>query len=214
VVAAPDAVAHHRGAATSAALGNFGRGVLFERNALRVFLACADDEHRAALGQVVLLTFLHRLVAFAEAQPELGRLLADPFGEGAASASFGQRWRQRLAERGLLGAARHAVARLLLGPRAGRPRIDDGFLLMQLRAARGVFAGLGDIDRRRLDLQQLRVRSDREIMARFPRLVVPTYAGDEELFASEAFRALLPATWPLDFKRLDEILHPDLLHGP
>ncbi len=41
VVAAPDAVARHRGGATSSGLGNFRRGVLFERNALTdVFLVC------------------------------------------------------------------------------------------------------------------------------------------------------------------------------
>jgi GT2 family glycosyltransferase len=40
IVAAPDAVARHRGAATSSALGDFTRGVLFERNALRVFYGC------------------------------------------------------------------------------------------------------------------------------------------------------------------------------
>ena len=46
----------------------------------------------------------------------------------------------------------------------------------------------------------------REIVARFPRLVVPTYPGDEEWFASDAFRTMLPDDWPLEFRRLDEIM--------
>ncbi len=58
VVAAPEAVARHRGAATSAGLGDFRRGVLFERNALRTFFSCADDECRDAFGTAVFATFL------------------------------------------------------------------------------------------------------------------------------------------------------------
>ena len=65
----PDAVARHRGAATSAGLGDFRRGVLYERNALRTFFACADDECRAAFGSAVSATFLHRMTAFASERP-------------------------------------------------------------------------------------------------------------------------------------------------
>ena len=206
VVAAPDAVARHRGAATSAGLGNYRRGVLFERNALRTFHACADEECRAAFGGAVYATFLHRIAAFSKEHPDVDRSTADPFGGGAPTLSRGERWRRRLHERGVAGAARHLLARLLLGPRAGSPTLDDGLLLMQLRAARGFFSGLDRTDERRVQLDAARTVPDREILARFPRLVAPTYAGDEEWFASDAFRALLPDDWPLEFQNLEDIM--------
>ncbi len=206
VVAAPDAVARHHGAATSAGLGNYHRGVLYERNALRTFHACADDECRAAFGGAVYATFLHRMAAFAGEQPDLERSLTDPFGGGGPPPSRGERWRRRLQERGATGVARHLLARLLLGPQAGSPTLDDGLLLMQLRAARGFFSGLDRTDKRRVQLDAARTVPDREILARFPRLVVPTYAGDEEWFSSDAFRALLPDDWPLEFRKLEDIV--------
>ena len=211
VVAAPAAVARHRGSVTSAGLGNFGRGVLFERNALRTFFACADAEHRQALGMAVTATFLHRLASFATLNPEAAHLTADPFGPVPPPVSRRERWRRRLAERGPLGAARHLLARLLLGPLAGLPVLEDGYLLMQLRAARGFFSGLEHSEARRRALDAVRVVPDRELLARFPRLVVPTYAGDQEWFASAAFASLLPAGWPLEHRALDQVLHPSVL---
>jgi GT2 family glycosyltransferase len=211
VVAAPDAVARHRGAATSAALGDFRRGVLFERNALRTFFACADDELRVAFAPAVLATFLHRLVAFGNAHPELAPYVADPFGVGAAPPSMADRWRRRLREQGVLGTLRHALARVVLGRRAGSPTVDDGHLLMQLRAAQGFFSGIEDTEKRRRALQDRRTVPDRTIVEWFPRLIVPTYPGDEVWFASDAFRGLLPDGWPVRFVRLEEILHPSLL---
>jgi GT2 family glycosyltransferase len=206
VIAAPDAVARHRGAATSAGLGNYRRGVLYERNALRTFHACADEECREAFGSAVYATFLHRVAAFAEDPPDLDRWTADPFAGSGPPPKRGDRWRLRLRERGVAGAARHLLARLVLGLRAGSPILDDGLLLMQLRAARGFFSGLDRTDERRVELEAARTVPDREILARFPRLVVPTYAGDEEWFGSDAFRALLPDGWPLEFRKLDEII--------
>ena len=37
------------------------------------------------------------------------------------------------------------------------------------------------------------------------------YAGDDAWFSSIAFRGLLPDGWPVQFVRLDEVLHPSLL---
>ncbi|HOC41937.1 MAG TPA: glycosyltransferase family 2 protein [Thermoanaerobaculales bacterium] len=204
VVAAPGAVARHRGAATSSTLGDFNRGVLFERNALRVFHACADAECRAAFGPAVYLTYLHRLVAFAEADPERARWVADPF--TVAPSGRRRRWQRRLADDGAVATVRRALARLLLGRSAGSPRLDDGHLLMQLRAAHGFFAGLPACDARRRELERRRTVPDRELVARFPRLVVPTYLGDERWFASDEFRGLLPAGWPVEFAALAEIV--------
>jgi hypothetical protein len=160
-------VARHRGAATSSALGAFTRGVLFERNALRVFHCCADAECRAAFGPAVYLTYLHRLVAFAEADPERARWVTDPF--TAAPSGWRQRWWRRLETTGrspLPG----ALARLLLGRSAGSPRLDDGhahacgrawFLPACRPPSGGVASSSGG------------ARSDRSLV--FSEAVVPTY---------------------------------------
>jgi len=206
VAAAPEAVARHRGAATSAALGDYRRGVLFERNALRTFFSCADEPCREAFGGAVYATFLHRMSAFSQGSPEFARQVADPFGEQGAPASRRERWNQRLRERGVIGAARHLAARLLLGPQVGAPVLEDGYLLMQMRAAEGFFSGIDRAEERRVALDKERTVPDREILERFPRLVVPTYPGDEEWFASDAFRSMLPEGWPVEFRRLDEII--------
>jgi hypothetical protein len=47
---------------------------------------------------------------------------------------------------------------------------------------------------------------DREILARFPRAVVPTYAGDEAWFDSDTFASLLPDGWPLEFTTVDQVM--------
>lgn len=211
VVAAPDAVARHRGSATSAGLGNFRRGVLFERNALRTFFTCADDECRAAFGPVVYATFLHRLSAFANRHPGLASAAADPFSGTPPPPSRGERWRRRIDERGFVGAARHLLARTLLGPGVGAPAVSDGHFLMQLQAADGFFTGLDGAEDRRREIASSRKVPDREILARFPRMVVPTYPGDEAFFASGAFRAMLPERWPVEHRSLDEVLHSSVL---
>jgi GT2 family glycosyltransferase len=210
VVSAPDAVARHRGSATSSGLGDFRRGVLFERNALRIFHACADPEHRSALGPAVWATFLHRMVAFANSRPDWAPHMTDPFGSMPGPPGFRERWGRRLREHGAAGTVRHALARALLGPRAGQPTIDDGHLLMQLRAAHGFFEGLDRTEKRRRVTEARRTVPDREILGRFPRLIVATYEGDEAWFGSDAFRSLLPDDWPLEFADLDQILHPSL----
>jgi len=206
VVACSDAVARHRGAATSAGLGDFRRGVLFERNALRTFHMCADDACLAAFGSAVHATFLHRLTAFASERPDLERAVSDPFSGGDDPASLQGRWARRVREIGWVASARHLLARIALGPRAGSPALEDGFLLMQLRAAKGFFAGLGGTEKRRAELQAQRCVPDREILARFPRAVVPTYAGDEAWFDSDTFAGLLPKGWPVERRSIDEII--------
>jgi len=213
VVAAPDAVARHRGSATSAGLGNFKRGVLFERNALRTFFVCADDECRSAFGPVVYTTFLHRLSAFADLHPGLASATADPFGGAPPPLSRSERWRRRIGERGLVGAARHLLARALLGPGVGAPAVSDGHFLMQLRAVDGFFTGLGEAEERRIEIAKSRKVPDREIVARFPRMVVPTYPGDEAFFASDAFLGMLPVGWSVEHRSLDEVLHSTVRGG-
>jgi hypothetical protein len=66
--------------------------------------------------------------------------------------------------------------------------------------------GLDHVEARRSQLDATRTVPDREILTRFPRMVVPTYAGDDELFASDAFQSMLPVGWPLEFRELDELM--------
>jgi GT2 family glycosyltransferase len=210
IVAAPGASARHRGGATSSGLGDFRRGVLFERNALRTFFACADDDYRSAFGPAVYATFLHRLSSYTR-QTRIGSIAADPFGHGGDPPGRVERWRRRVREGGLVGAARHLVARVLLGPEVGAPTLSDGHFLMQLRAADGFFSGLTATEKRRREIARRRRVPDREITARFPRVVVPTYRGDEEWFASDAFREMLPQDWSLEHRSLDQVVHPAVL---
>ncbi|MCW8984894.1 MAG: glycosyltransferase family 2 protein, partial [Thermoanaerobaculales bacterium] len=205
VVATPEAVARHRGAATSATLGDYRRGVLFERNALRTFFSCADDEYLNAFGTAVFATFLRRIAAFSQDNAEMAPRLADPFGEQGVAATRRERWSRRLRDRGVIGSARHLLARLILGPRVGAPTLEDGHLLMQLQASQGFFSGIDRTGKRRAALNAERTVPDREIVARFPRFIVPTYPGDEEWFASDAFRDMLPGGWPLEHRTIDEI---------
>jgi len=205
VRAAPNAVARHRGGATSSGLGDVLRGVLFERNALRIFHACADRECRAAFGAAVHLTFLHRLTAFAAENHSLARAAADPFSAAAApSSGVREKGRHRV---GFASFGGHLLGRLLGDPDSGQPFAENSLLLMQMRAAQGFFCGFEKTERRRAELEIARKVPDREILTRFPRCVVPTYLGDDELFASEAFRALLPEDWPLEYRQLDQIIH-------
>jgi GT2 family glycosyltransferase len=206
VVAAPNAVARHRGAQTSAGLGNFLRGVLFERNALRTFFSCADDECRQAFGTAVLATYLNRIAAYTKNSPELAQHLADPFGvEGDMQTGRSMR-DHRSRGRSLYGSVRGMLARLLLGPRADAPVFEQGHLLMQIRAAEGFFAGIDQTERKRAALAKERTVPDREIVARFPRVIVPTYPGDEQWFSSDAFQSMLPDGWALEHRRLEEII--------
>jgi hypothetical protein len=54
-------------------------------------------------------------------------------------------------------------------------------------------------------VQEKRARSDREIFAKFPLRIVPTYPGDE-IFASRFFAPFLPGSARLAPSTLDEIL--------
>ena len=78
---------------------------------------------------------------------------------------------------------------------------------MHLRAAEGFFSSVDNTEKRRVELAAVRKLPDREILSRFPRLVVPTYPGDQEWFSSQAFVAILPEGWPLEHRSLEEIMH-------
>ncbi|HEY9423138.1 MAG TPA: hypothetical protein VIW92_17120, partial [Thermoanaerobaculia bacterium] len=58
----------------------------------------------------------------------------------------------------------------------------------------------------RAAVQRRRKRPDREIFERFPVYLVPTYPGDEALFASPGFQAWFPDDLPVVRARLEEIM--------
>jgi GT2 family glycosyltransferase len=184
VLFAPDAVVRHASSTTSNRLGDFERGVLFERNALQT--AIKNYEDLAQSGAAVFFTYLHRLHHYATTRnPRAGELKRAAFGGAQA---FGlrkggpeartPRWKARLKRR-------------LLGPEA-LAALDDPLTTMQFRALDWILANEGKLAQKRHRVQSLRKRSDREIFERFPLHIIPTYPGDAVLMQSALFRLLRP----------------------
>ena len=160
----PRAVVRHKSSATSNRLGDFERGVLFERNALQTVLKNAEALRE--LGGAALFAFLHRLHHYTTRRnANAGELTREPMS--------GKRKRR------LFGKAPLAT-------------IDDPLTAMQFRALEWIFANEKRIAEKRAAVQRTRKRPDAEIFARFPLHVVPTYPGDETLMSSALFRELLP----------------------
>jgi len=213
VVACPEAVVRHRLSATSSRLGNRRRGALYERNALWTLAKNLDDELRPRLLNAALLTFLSRLEAMlAEESPAAELLLRGP-GRGAArpreSEALGAKVR-RLGVRGSLqrGTARalRSTAKRLTGERGERLEIVGDRPLAQLAALGGFLAELDGVEAERERLGSRRRRRDRELFERFPLWIVPTYPGDQRLFASRGFAAWLPADLRFERARLEEVV--------
>jgi GT2 family glycosyltransferase len=206
---APDAVVHHRSGATSRRLGTYHRGFLFERNA---FLT-AYQNYEAGLWEqmmpAVMLTLLSRTRAllvkdnpdhFLDVDPYAGHI-ADT-GPPVPREALREKWRKygatEFVRRGALKAWRTALRR------PARPVIWH--TQAQVRAVSAVLRQLDATAARRAAVQARRTRPDREIFARFPPALVPTYPGDEALFGSAGFQACLPKDLPLLRLRLDEVM--------
>lgn len=223
VLSAPRAVVHHRSKATSDLLGNANRGLLFERNAYFTAFKNYDAELWPRLMPAVQLTLLARTQhLLARCNPNGDVLAQDPFrtavdGSGPAPGDRGavSRAAAGAARRGLWQRARDVVAlrtrlrglaRRLGGLPAGAPAVVDDQTVAQVRALSAIVRGLDGASERRRLVQARRRRPDREILERFPLYVVPTYPGDEQLFASEGFLSL----WPEDLApvrlRLDDVM--------
>ncbi len=210
VLSAPRAVVHHRSKATSNLLGNANRGLLFERNAYFTAFKNYDAELWPQLMPAVQLTLLARTQhMLARCNPNGDVLALDPFRtavDGSEKASADRRAVPRggasAAPRGLWQRARDIVAlrtrlrrfaRRLGGLPAGAPAVVDDQTVAQVRALSAIVRGLDGASERRRLVQARRRRPDREILERFPLYLVPTYPGDEQLFASEGFESLWPA---------------------
>jgi GT2 family glycosyltransferase len=105
---------------------------------------------------------------------------------------------------GIKEASRRALRRLLGLP--GAPLIADPRTQAQLRAQAWLLRHLDAAASKRRAVQARRRVPDREILARFPPYLVPTYPGDEALFASPGFRSWLPGELPLIESTLGEVM--------
>jgi GT2 family glycosyltransferase len=181
----PNALVRHASSTTSNRLGDFERGVLFERNALQT--AIKNYENLAEAGGAVFFTYLHRLHHYATTRNAEAQELRRPFAMPAAAASRRLRVLRKLTRRPFLVA------------------IDDPLTTMQFRAFDWIVQHESKLAQKRHDVQRRRKRTDREIFERFPLHFVPTYPGDDTLMKSALFRLLRPSLPSVD-KTLDEII--------
>ncbi|HET7436655.1 MAG TPA: glycosyltransferase family 2 protein [Thermoanaerobaculia bacterium] len=187
----PRAVVRHHSSATSNRLGDFERGVLFERNALQT--AIKNFEDLRASGAAVFFTYLHRLHAYATTRnPRATELVRAPFSGATAGSrrrSNLQRMRDKLTGRTPLAA------------------LDDPLTTMQFRALDWIMKNETRLAEKRERVQSLRKRTDAEIFAKFPLHIVPTYPGDAALMQSALFRLLQPEL-PSVTRELGDIIRP------
>jgi GT2 family glycosyltransferase len=173
----PRAVVRHASSATSNRLGDFERGVLFERNALQTAIKNFEDLPAAAGS--LFFTYLHRLHHFATTRnPNAKELKRAPMSSSPKRGRFAKK------------------------PLA---TIDDPLTTTQFRALEWIFANGDRIAKKREAVQKLRKRTDGEIFERFPLHVVPTYPGDEPLMRSALFKLLAPKL-PAVEKTLAEVM--------
>ena len=176
----PRAVVRHASSTTSNRLGDFERGVLFERNALQT--AIKNYENLGESASAVLFAYLHRLHHYATTRNSDADELTRRF--GAPQKKKRRRWTRK--------------------PLAA---IDDPLTAMQFRALDWIFRNESRLAKKRHDVQSRRRRPDREIFERFPLRYVPTYPGDDAMMESALFR-LLRAPLPSEEKKLGEIIAP------
>lgn len=174
----PRAVVRHASSTTSNRLGDFERGVLFERNALQT--ALKNYEALAESGAAVLFAYLHRLHYYATTRNNGVHELTRP----AMAKKKTSRWKRE-----------SAVS------------IEDPLTTMQFRALDWIMRHQDRIAKKRHDVQRRRKRSDREIFERFPLHFVATYPGDEALMQSALFRLLRPALPSVD-RKIGDIMKP------
>ena len=224
IVAAREAVVRHRASATSDRVGPFLRGSLFERNALLTAWKNLDDDLWPRLMPAILVTFLARLETIVVAgNPGAAELLRrDPFtGElwrrdaartAAAAGDLDPTWLDKLRRVGPAEFARRAWGRISRRLRrlvaAGGFELSHPQAISHLRAMSLFLALLDGAAAGRAAARRRRTRSDRELCERFPLYLVPTYLGDEELFASAGFQSLLPASPALARLALAEVMEP------
>lgn len=189
----PGAVVRHRSSATSSRLGDYERGVLFERNALQTVIKNYEETFLKESAGPIFLAFLHRLYHYVMARnSEIGSLLRPPFGSPPERPEV--RSPRRLRER---------LASWILGREVAV--LDDPLTAMQFRSLHWFFENQDVIMKKRKAVQRRRSVSDRQIFQKFPIRYVATYEGDQKLMASELFIVLRTSLTAED-QSLDEIL--------
>ncbi|MCB1007305.1 MAG: glycosyltransferase family 2 protein [Acidobacteria bacterium] len=215
VVASPEGTVRHRSSATSDLLGRHHRGFLFERNALRTVAKNLEPELWQRLMPAVLLTFLARVEAMlVESNPGGALLRSDPFAGAIADTgapppreTIAAKWRRMPPGEFFRRAVGKAWRALGAGRGGGeRIRVEDPRTIAQLRAISFFRASLRSAGAERDAIARRRRRSDREILERFPLWIVPTYPGDETLFADPGFDAWLPSDLHFERARLEEVM--------
>ncbi len=187
----PRAVVRHASAGTSRRLGDFERGVLFERNALQTAIKNYESEHFSTTAGSIFYTYLARLHHYATSRNRGARELTRPdFSSPVRDrASLWSRLKRRISGTEPLVS------------------IDDPLTAMQFRAFDWIVRNEELLATKRAAVQGMRRRSDTEIFERFPLLIVPTYPGDQKLMQGALFRLLLPRL-PMKEKSLSEITRP------
>ena len=192
----PRAVVRHASSATSNRLGNFERGVLFERNALQTAIKNYEDLRESA--GAIFFTYLHRLHHYATTRNrDAAELTREPF---TAEMSIDDR-RPRLSK------LRRTKTQDRRGRLSSTTTLDDPLTAMQFRAFDWIVRNETHLAEKRAKVQAMRRRSDREIFERFPLQIVPTYPGDASLTSGPLFR-LLRSELPAVERALDEIIKP------
>jgi GT2 family glycosyltransferase len=179
----------HASSATSNRMGDFERGVLFERNALQTAIKNFENLHENA--GAILLTYMHRLHHYATTRNANAHELTRELG---APSQLPPR------ESGIRG----KVKRRLRGipPLAA---IEDPLTAMQFRAFDWILRNEEKLVDKREEVQARRRRSDAEIFAKFPLQIVPTYPGDESLMGGRLFDLLRPRLTTTE-RKLEDII--------
>jgi GT2 family glycosyltransferase len=231
VLFAPDAVVRHRSSATSDLLGLYNRGFLFERNAFLTAYKNYEDGVWERIMPALMLTLVSRTERLLVGNnPGTGTLQVDPYAGWIANTGNGappipspparvpitprtillkmkehgpRKFLSKVAER--IQAARSAPPPPA-SPIQDAPCLTDQRTIAQLRALHWLLGNLDGAAERRAQVQRRRRRPDREIFERFPLYLVPTYPGDEALFASPGFEAWLPRDLPLVRTELAKVM--------
>lgn len=219
IVFAPGAVVHHRSSATSDLLGLYNRGFLFERNAFLTAYKNYAPGLWERMMPAVMLALTSRTQALLENNPGAERLRVDPYAGHIANTGqvpavqippvtswegFKIRWRGY----GPREFLRRGLRKMGIGsaPSPRNPCILDERTIAQFRALHWLMGHLDAAAKARTAVQCRRRRSDSEIFERFPLYLVPTYPGDQALFASAGFQAWLPEELPVVQARLEEVM--------
>jgi GT2 family glycosyltransferase len=221
ILFAPGAVVHHRSGATSDLLGLYNRGFLFERNAFLTAYKNYEPGLWERIMPAVMLTLTSRTQALLESNPGSETLRVDPYaghiantgGNGPAPAELPpattwQGFKVRWQGYGPQEFLRRGLRKLGISPAVGPSplQVIDERTIAQLRGLHWLLGNLESVADSRAAVQHRRRRCDREIFEQFPLYLVPTYPGDQALFASSGFQAWLPEDLPVLRATLSDIM--------